>query len=270
MIKRYLFFFLITLASLPGKSQTNDDFPVITKNDLPEATFSTPRTFAGSSLFGYMNGGAELYLEYGCESASITEISLPEGKYKTEIFRMTDPEAAFGIFSVSKYRCLAFPDLAKFTCQNRYQLQICKGPYYISIINKTGSRTDSLSMLRLGKVISDKIGEAETDLSGYLPGIPHSLLRADSFLAKGKLGIINGAPDLEDFFAGLSGYTAVILKGSPEMLISVRFDGNESIKAFTDLHKWDQGRLSEQGPVIIGGEKIRLIGNNHLLIEIVK
>ncbi len=115
-------------------------FSTIGKKDLPEAKFSSSRVFTGSSLFGYINGGAELYLEYGFDVAAVTVIDYEDGEYKTEVFKMTGSEEAFGIFSVSKYRCLSIPALSEFTCQTKYQLQICKGPYYISIINKTGTR----------------------------------------------------------------------------------------------------------------------------------
>jgi len=164
--------FLLFLLPAVSFSQLPENFPVINETDLPGAKFSSPRIYNSSALFGYINGGAELYLEYGFSTVSVTEIEYLQGKYKTEIYKMNGPEEAFGIFSVSKYRCLDMPALAEFTCRTKYQLQICKGPYYISIIKSTDSKSDSIASVTIGKILTGKIRDEELDLTGYLPGIP--------------------------------------------------------------------------------------------------
>lgn len=58
------------------------------------------RTFTETSLYGYINGGAELYLEYGFDTLLVTELVIEGSDIKAEVYRMKDPEAAFGIFSV--------------------------------------------------------------------------------------------------------------------------------------------------------------------------
>jgi hypothetical protein len=242
-------------------SQLPEDFPSIGKNDLPGAKFHSSRTFNGTSLFGYIDGGAELYLEYGFLVVSVTEITFMDGNYKTEIYKMNGPEEAFGIFSVSKYRYQDMPSLSKFTCRTKYQLQICKGPYYISIINDAGTRSDSIGSLRIGKIITDKIKDEEIDLSGYLKDIPLETLQSECFLAKGRLGIVDGSPDLEDYFQGITGYTAVILKSAENKIISVKFDSNESYRKFLELHNWKEENLVAAGIV-------KKLTGYHLLIEL--
>jgi len=242
-------------------SQVPEDFPTIGKKDLPEAKFSSSRVFTGSSLFGYINGGAELYLEYGFDVAAVAVIDYEDGEYKIEVFKMTGTEEAFGIFSVSKYRCLSMPSLSKFTCQTKYQLQICKGPYYISIINKAGTRTDSIVSLTLGKILTDKITDKEVDLSSYLPEIDTETLQTKSFLAKGRLGIVNGSPELEDFFLGVADYTAVIAKMDGKRLISAKFSNRESYQKFLDLHEWKDDMSGTN-------ETHKKIADQHLIIEL--
>ena len=63
------------------------------------------RIFTETSLYGYINGGAELYLEYGFDTLIVTEMTVEGNDLKLEVYRMKDPEAAFGIFSVSRFRC---------------------------------------------------------------------------------------------------------------------------------------------------------------------
>ena len=251
----FLLFFLPAVSF----SQLPENFPVIDKTDLPGAKFSTPRVFSSSALFGYINGGAELYLEYGFTTVLVTEIEYLQGKYKIEIYKMNGPEEAFGIFSVSRYRCLDMPALAEFTCRTKYQLQICKGPYYITIINGTGSKSDSIASVTIGKILTDKIWDQELDLTGCLPGISREVIKTMCILAKGKLGIMNGSPDQEEFFLGITGYTAVIVK-SEKTIISVRFVNDSSYQRFLDLHKLKDETIEADG-------RIKKIAANHLLIE---
>lgn len=252
--------FLLFLLPVVSFSQLPENFPVIDKTDLPGAKFSSPRIFNSSALFGYINGGAELYLEYGFSTVSVTEIEFMQGKYKTEIYKMTGSEEAFGIFSVSKYRCLDMPALTEFTCRTKYQLQICKGPYYISIINGTGSKSDSIASVTIGKILAGKITDEDADLTGYLPGISGEVIQSECILAKGKLGIMNGSPDHEDFFQGITGYTAVIVN-SEKAVISVRFGNDLSYKQFLELHKLKDETIEADG-------RIKKIASNHLLIEL--
>lgn len=246
-------------------SQLPDDFPALTEEDMPGAIISSPRVFTGASLFGYMNGGAELYLEYGFSLASITEITFMGGKYKTEIFRMNGPEEAFGIFSVSKFRCLDMPPYSAYTCRTRYQLQICKGPYYISIINSAGTAADSTASARIGGLLAGRIADGELNLTWYLPGIPEEAIKSGCFLAKGRLGIVNGDPDLEDSFKGIKNYTSVILKGDEKYTISVKFGDQDSMQKFMEVNGIEVRENNEAAD----DSKLpaRFISQNHILFE---
>lgn len=263
-MRRNKYRILISLLIIVGSSciaQIPDDFPVVSRNDLPEAEFTNVRTFNGSSLFGYMDGGAELYLEYGFSALLVMNINFMDGKYKTEIYKMNQPEEAFGIYSVSKFRCLDMPPLSKFTCRTKFQLQICKGHYYISIINGTGSSSDSTASAIIGRIIVDKIKESEIELSDLLPGISDEELQTQSFLARGRLGIVNGSPDLEDYFLGISDYTALIVKRPGEKIMSVKFENDESCRKF----------LEQNDSFIGNGLKKQMLtkfSDSHLLIEL--
>jgi len=270
MFKYLLFLVFLILDVRISFSQIPEGFPFVTKSDLPEAQFSAPRVFTGTSLYGYIDGGAELYLEYGFSEAVISDVSFQGGKYKTEVYKMNGPEEAFGIFSVSKYRCSKMPSITNFACQTKYQLQLCKGSYYISIINRTGNKADSSAMLRIGKILAGKINEPDPDLSSYMPGMPIDTLNAECFLAKGRLGIVNGSPDMEDFFSGISGYTAVIFNEGDRIRLSVKLKNHESLLEFLNLHQWAGIKLSMADQMLTSGGTLRLLSVNHLLITLQK
>jgi hypothetical protein len=233
---------------------------VVKPDDLPEAELTNIRNFSGSSLFGYMDGGAELYLEYGFSALIVMDIGFRGGRYKTEVYKMNGPEEAFGIYSVSKFKCREMPPLTKLTCLNRFQLQICKGPYYISIINGTGNSTDSIASIEIGKVITDKIGDEELSLAGYIPGITDEIIKSACFLAKGRLGIVNASPDLEDIFGGISGFTAVIANLDERRVLSVKFADIDSYNIFLKQNNWDYKNQSHDS-------KLKEIDKLHLLID---
>jgi hypothetical protein len=67
----------------------------------------SPRMFPREGLYGYVDGGAEIFLQYGFRNLTVFELvpDKPAGPKKTitlEIYRMESPESAFGIFSARR------------------------------------------------------------------------------------------------------------------------------------------------------------------------
>jgi hypothetical protein len=249
------------LAQAPGF------FPTIDNRDFPDANFGVPKTYTGASLFGYIDGGAELYLEYGFSGAWVNELQIGPGKYTLEIYRMSGPEEAFGIFSVSRFQCKSTPPLTPFTCQTKYQLQICSGPFYINIINSSGNSMDSLTSLKIGAVMVSKIKEASAHPSDYLPGMPEGTVNSNAILVKGSLGLMNGAPDLADYFGEATRYTAVILKSAEETIVSAKFATPEVLNAFAKGHGWNLEALANGKACIFGTEKVTRVSPTQVLIR---
>jgi len=251
-----------------ASAQIDALFPAIDKTSLPDAKFQKARTFTSESLFDYMNGGAQLYLEYGCLDAWVNELSYMKGKYKVEIFRMYSPAEAFGIFSASREKCLCMPPLSSYTCQTKYHLQISRGRYYISIINGKGSPADSLASIKIGEAIISKISEPDAELSTFFPGYNAEVIRQNAVLAKGKLGLQNGAPDNEDYLKDAVYETVVILPLTDKYVLSVKFGSPEDIMKFATLHNWRTESASNSGNKMATGENVRILSESHILIEI--
>lgn len=252
---------LLVLLVFQGLLQAQESYPVIDTTDLPGASFAQPKTYIGASLFGYMNGGAELYREYGCKGAWIGELAYQGGTFKIEIFKMTGPEEAFGIYSVSRYQCKSNPPISPFTCHTPYQLQLCKGPFYVNIIKSTPGKSDSLGALQIGTTIAGRIKEAPANMSTYLPEIPLAEINREAILVKGELGIMNGAPDLAAFFNNIKEYCAVILQSNNDTLISIKFAAEADKTDFLERQQCDTSGT---------GKEIKTISENHLLITLKK
>ncbi|HHN47950.1 MAG TPA: hypothetical protein ENN08_03305, partial [Bacteroidales bacterium] len=55
----------------------------------------TTRHFDYDGLWGYINGGADIYFEYGFEHVTAQNIRINGSDFKMDIYRMRTPEAAY-------------------------------------------------------------------------------------------------------------------------------------------------------------------------------
>jgi len=63
----------------------------------------TVKLYKGRELYQFINGGADLYLEYGFQEAATRAFGTgDQASVFVTLYRMADPEAAFGIFSVTR------------------------------------------------------------------------------------------------------------------------------------------------------------------------
>ncbi len=56
------------------------------------------RVFTGSALYGHIDGGAEIFFEFGFEEAAVQRYAKGAGTVEVELYRMADPTAALGIY----------------------------------------------------------------------------------------------------------------------------------------------------------------------------
>ena len=159
--KRMVMTFFAACLGVAAAAQAS--LPSIVLAGLPGIETAKTRTFTSESLYGYMNGGAELYLEYGFDTLVVTEIVSGGKDIKIEFYCMRDAEAAFGIFSVSRFRCNGGPRLTDHQCRSAYQLQFCKGRYYVSLINDTGTEGEQKTANEIAAILIRNIAEPSFD-----------------------------------------------------------------------------------------------------------
>jgi hypothetical protein len=179
---------------------------------------------------------------------------------------MSDPEASFGIFSVSRHRCLSRPSFTVHSCLNRYQFQFSKGEYYVSIVNEAGIPADTIASLSFARFIEGRIKGEPFDPGSFIKAGNDAVRRESLLLVRGRLGLMNGIPDLEDYFRDITGYTAVISSSDNKSVISVKFNSDAQMIAFCKLNGIS---LSEINSAFVEGNGQRFIrlAPNHLYIE---
>lgn len=243
-------------------------FPVIGESDLPGAEFSGTRSFSESSLYGYIDGGAELYLEYGFDTLVVTEVKTKEKEIKVEVYRMKDAEAAFGIFSVSRFRCNGGAKLTDYYCRSAYQLQLCKGPYYISIINNDGTKEEQAASDEIARALLSAIVAPSFDPNQFSPEEVSAETMKSAVLVRGSLGVFNGVPSLSEILGDAAGYTALITKTEDSTLISLKFDTEDGANSYIQSQGIDRAILDTGGQAATkAGATASKICIQHLLLK---
>lgn len=199
---------------------------------LTGAEVEQSRTFNRSSLYGYIDGGAELYLEFGFDTLVAAELAYDGRELKVEIYRMKDAEAAFGIFSVSRFRCNGGEKLTDYICRSAYQLQFCKGPFYVSIINDTGSDEDQHVSGEIARNIINTISDDDFNPGAFFPFRIDEETMKSAVLVRGPLGLYNGVPSLYQDLEKASEYSAMMIIKDGKTLASIRFNNDSSAVAF--------------------------------------
>lgn len=170
-----------------------------------------------------MNGGAELYLEYGFDRLVVYEIDIDGNEYKVEVYRMDDPEAAFGIYSVSVFRCDTSGLINDYSCQTDYQLQVCKGKYYISIVNDSGKPEAAGQSIKLAEKLQTLIQGDSFKISAFIEDLPAKEDITKATLIKCELGLYNGAYDWYDILEGVDNYMGLVLEKQDKSDIILKF-----------------------------------------------
>jgi len=162
--------------------------------------------FSKESLWGHINGGADLYLEYGFNILHFTELRVDSFTIRVEDYEMSDSESAFGIYSISHFKCSPLSDIPVENCQSRYQLQLLSGNHYISIVNSSGTVHEQQIALSIAKLLLENIGVAHFTLPGLFN---HNLFKdhlRNLKLYKGILALQNAATSLVDYFQNYQNY----------------------------------------------------------------
>lgn len=130
-------------------------------------------------LFGYIDGGAEIFLQYGFERLELGRYALPAAgtarEITCEIYRMGSAAEAFGIFSVkregSEGTSASLPSPNIF---DSGQASFVRGPYYVNIL---GTETSAPDMGAFARAVAARIPAAGADPLPALARLPRENFR---------------------------------------------------------------------------------------------
>jgi hypothetical protein len=116
-----------------------------------------PRVFTRADLYGYIDGGAELFLELGFEQLTLQKYRNGTNELAVEIYRMTDAAAATGTYLMKRGRETPHPGFAARHTINRHQLMFVRERYYVTINNLSGADQVQAALAAFGTAVLRKM-----------------------------------------------------------------------------------------------------------------
>ncbi len=169
-----LFFFLFIVVFSAAATADDDIFKLLPAEDEVEGwkPYGTPDNYEGDDLFFLINGGADLYYEYGFMEVLAEHFSYDENRtVRIEIYRMEDPGAAFGIYSVSA-SAAADPYMIGHEGEiSDYHIRFWKDNYYVIVSALDSGEETETGMKEIAGFIDDRIPEKgeKPEIVNYLP-----------------------------------------------------------------------------------------------------
>jgi hypothetical protein len=194
--------------------------------------------YAGEDLYEYIDGGAEIYHEYGFRQVVVQDYVNAAGiSVSIEIFEMTTPESAYGMYTFktnAQGKRIPLGDDAELA---DYYLNFWKGTFLVTMTGFDETLETVGGLLAIARKVESKIkteGKGEKPLiASLLP--PKGLESRSLKYVKGLLGLRSSHPffDLEitGFEEGIKGNYA-----DGYSLFLIRFEGEgECRKSFDRL-----------------------------------
>lgn len=144
--------------------------------------------FVGSNLFNYIDGGAELFYEFGFKELLVQGYRQGENEIVLEAYQMESPEAALGIYL---QKCGQETPIEKITARNsgnKYQFTIVKGSYFILVNSFAGDEKRMPVMTTLSQQTLKFIPkEQPVKLLDMLP--KENLVSGSELIVRGQYGL---------------------------------------------------------------------------------
>jgi hypothetical protein len=172
-----------------------------------------PQHMKGEDLFLLINGGAEIYHEYGFKEVIAQGFRNADKKsFNLEIYHMSSPEAAYGIYSFKTGDSGKPLDTGDEGLLEEYYLNFRKGSFLVTITGFDSEQETLDGLVKAARLIASKIKESGKPphlLQGLPDDFKGSLKPHSVTYLKGPLGLFNQYEfDPRDIFSVKEGVAA--------------------------------------------------------------
>ena len=192
-----------------------------------------PQEYRGEDLYSYINGGAEIYHEYGFKQVIVQDYIKKNGKsISLEIFEMASSESAYGIYTFKTNQEgeeLALGDKAQLA---DYYMNFWKGYFLVTLTGFDEDEETVKGLKEIAQAVDAKIKSRgkEPAFVSLLP--KKDLIEQSIKYFKGNLGLYNSYPFFaQDVFSIEEGIKGDYKAGYSVFIISYRAN-EESKKKF--------------------------------------
>jgi hypothetical protein len=237
MIQKIILFILLVLPQMVGASQGTLTKALPKDGDVEGWIRHRPQQhYAGEDLYEYINGGAEIYHEYGFVRVVIQDYVDNTGKsISVEIYELVSPASAYGMYTFKTNSKGDWISVGSDAQLADYYMNFWKGSFLITLTGFDETERTRQGLLAIAKAVSSKMpnGGEKPRVVSYLP--EEDLVAQSIKYFTGFLGLRNSHP----FFSlNIMGYEEGIKGDYTEdfSLFLFRFDGEKgSQKAYQSL-----------------------------------
>lgn len=196
---------MLSQCSSPSRQQPSHPLLPAAENLKGWRAKSDPRTFEGEDLFVYINGGADIYNEYGFKSVLVQEYE--KGEKHTvilEVFAMNDPGAAYGVYTFkngAKGRKVPWGQGGMF---EDYYLNFWQGEYAVTLTALDDAPQTLQGLEEIAEAVDARLPEAAPK-PGLADALPREgLIEPSVEYMRGSLGLFNALPLFADCVFGFT------------------------------------------------------------------
>ena len=262
---------LVIVALLPVVACNTPDNPCPPTSVGSWSADGETEVYVGDDLFIYINGGAEIYHEYGFETVTVQSYRRGDDRISVEIYTM-DGEA-FGIYSFSRSGNGRPVDLGSGATAADYYLHLWSGNELAAITAENEFEDLNEALLEIAEVVAGCLppGGAEPNLLFQLP--TEDRTPGSEVYFKGQLGFTNAARPAATFFSGFE--EGVFARYGPEkhaVVLKWRDEtaAEQAIRTARQMCMDSGGTVTETEDVDVvelesGGHQIKVSGTGNLI-----
>lgn len=129
-----------------------------------------PRVFAGTDLSNYIDGGAEIFLEFGFERVTVQRYRAAEDEITVETYAMADSLAALGVYLAKCGKETPDARLGERHTAGRYQLVFVRNRYFVILNNESGKAEYVDTLIERARVLAATMpAQQPVTVFGVLP-----------------------------------------------------------------------------------------------------
>ncbi|MCX6566495.1 MAG: hypothetical protein NTW38_08780 [Candidatus Aminicenantes bacterium] len=152
-----------------------------------------PHVFVEKDLFNHIDGGAELFLEFGFSKLFVQSYVGEKAELVLELYEMTEPAAALGIYLMNAGRETPWPEIPARNSSEDAQIIAIKGRYFLKVDNFEAGSALRPEMIALARTVLAQILDLPIDN-------PFSAL-PNSGRVTGSERLIRGPVGLQPFYS---------------------------------------------------------------------
>ena len=151
-----------------------------------------PLEYEGDVLFLYINGGAEIYHEYGFDKVIVQDYTDQSGKSITlEMYEMSSPESAYGIYTFKRSQEGQEFELGNEGCLDEYYLNFWKGQILVTLTGFERDEETRQGLVRIARAVDALLPKikGKPELISLLP--EENLVKSSIKYFRGELALFN-------------------------------------------------------------------------------